>query len=144
MPVRKTRVLWERENVGSPDTEREGFACRGATIVALHGEIDIASAHSAYHAVTDGAVDDCAVVDLSDVQFIDASGVGALMRLLRDATLARRHLYLAAPTPPVTRVFDALDLAEIFEIHPSVDMAAANHPVRHVSSGTGPQRRWHN
>ncbi|QVQ53730.1 STAS domain-containing protein [Spiractinospora alimapuensis] len=129
--------------MGSPDTEREGFACRGATVVALHGEIDIASADSAYHAVSDCAVTDCAVVDLSDVQFIDASGVGALMRLLRDATLARRHLYLAAPTPPVARVFAALDLADTFEIHPSVESAATAHPVRHVSSATGPQRfRW--
>lgn len=126
--------------MGSPDSVREGFACDGAAVVALSGEIDLDSATAVYRSVVRKAGRDCAVLDLSRVAFIDASGISVFMRLLKQTTLQGRHLLLAAPTPAVSRVFDVLGLDETFEIHPTVTSAAAAHPVFRVSSATGPQR----
>ncbi|WP_434616889.1 STAS domain-containing protein [Tabrizicola sp. M-4] len=62
------------------------------------------------------------VLDLSEVTFLDSSGLGAVVaaqRFLR----AGQVLELAALTPAVARVFRLTRMDTVFAIHPGVDDA---------------------
>ncbi|MBB4932029.1 anti-sigma B factor antagonist [Lipingzhangella halophila] len=106
--------------------ERERFECAEAVVVPVTGEIDIATAEGMrdqlLHAATrsHGA---CVVVDLSGVDFFDASAVRALMTVYRLLTRDGRHMVLAEPTDVVARTLQALGLDRILEIYPIVEMA---------------------
>jgi len=77
-------------------------------VIVLHGEIDMANAAELRTAIAEadwmdgGPVD----VDLSDLRFIDSSGISALLL----ATERGSSLILRGPTPPVRRVFEVLNL----------------------------------
>lgn len=62
------------------------------------------------------------VLDLSDVQFIDSSGLGAVVaakKLLHGA----HELELAGLTPVVAKVFKLTRMDTVFTIHANVDAA---------------------
>jgi anti-sigma B factor antagonist len=118
------------------DTEQDQFVCDGITVVELDGEIDIATAEEAFTRITGTAADGCVVVDLSAVEFIDASGVNALVRALRFALAARHHLLLASPPRQLSRILDVLGLSAILPTHPDVSAARAAHD----GSGRGAAR----
>lgn len=105
---------------------RESFPCGEAAVFAVRGEIDIANAAQLcadlLHA-TDRPECHCLVVDLSKVLFIDLSGVRALMECYRILTREGRHMVLAEPSAAATRVLDALDLDQTFEVYPIVEAA---------------------
>ncbi|APC37548.1 STAS domain-containing protein [Nocardiopsis dassonvillei] len=109
------------------DTEQDQFVCDGITVVELGGEIDIATAEEAFTRITAAAADGCVVVDLSAVEFIDASGVNTLVRALRFATGARHHLLLACPPRQLTRILDVLALGAVLPTHPDVSAARSAH-----------------
>ncbi|WP_159940307.1 MULTISPECIES: STAS domain-containing protein [unclassified Nocardiopsis] len=109
------------------DTEQDQFLCDGVTVVELDGEIDIATAEEAFTRIAAAAADSCVVVDLSAVEFIDASGVNALVRALRAATRARHHVLLACPPRQLVRILDVLALRELLPTHSHVDAAVAAH-----------------
>lgn len=79
----------------------------GVTTVIPRGELDIATV-----AELESWLDDlrirCAsvVLDLSEVTFIDSTGVRALARARAAADHARTSLRLERPSPPVKRAFD--------------------------------------
>src|ERR1051326_2335976 len=57
--------------------------------------------------------DDC-FLDLSRVEFIDSTGIAALMKLSRDIATKDQHLILLAPSPPVTRLLAFMRLEQFF------------------------------
>ncbi|WP_017573613.1 STAS domain-containing protein [Nocardiopsis halotolerans] len=109
------------------DTEQGQFVCDGTTVVGLDGEIDIATAEGAFARISAAAADSCVVVDLSAVEFIDASGVNALVRALHAATKAGHHLLLARPSRQLTRILDVLALTGLLRTHPDVAAALTAH-----------------
>ncbi|MFC4563935.1 STAS domain-containing protein [Nocardiopsis mangrovi] len=115
--------------------ERERFPCTEAVVVPIHGEIDIATADDMRDRILRAAGPSgrsCMVVDLSGVVFFDASGVRALMGAYRRLTGEGRHMVLAEPTSVPARILDALQLHEVFDVYPLVEMALAhiNRPAR--------------
>jgi anti-sigma B factor antagonist len=56
------------------------------------------------------------VLDLSDVQFIDSSGLGALIAVHQQAVDAGSELALRAPSDAVRRVLDITQTAPVFEV----------------------------
>ncbi|MDT0328974.1 STAS domain-containing protein [Nocardiopsis lambiniae] len=110
-----------------PDTGRDRFICDGATVVALGGELDLATAEKAYEAIAAVAVRGCVVVDLSEVAFIDASGVNALINAMRVTTRERHHLALARPPRQLSRILDVLDLHSLLPTHADLASAVAAH-----------------
>lgn len=117
----------------------ERFPCAGVTVAPVHGEVDIATA--------DGVRDrlllatrhrrcDCLVVDMSGVEFFDASGIRALVAVYRVLTGEGRHMVLAEPPAAVDRVLRALDLDEIFDIYPMLEMALAHTEQGRVDTGS--------
>ncbi len=61
------------------------------------------------------------VLDMSDVEFIDSSMIGALVGLLRRVREVGGELKLAALTPDVETIFELTRLQRVFPIYPSVD-----------------------
>ena len=67
------------------------------------------------------------ILDLGRVDFIDSSGLGAIVAAMKQ--LGRdRVLHLVAPRPNVEKVFRLTRMDKIFEIHPNVDQALAAEP----------------
>jgi anti-anti-sigma factor len=66
------------------------------------------------------------VVDLSGVQAIDSSGIGALISGLKAARHVGGDLRLTAPTIPVASVLETMNLDTILTTHASAEDAFPN------------------
>lgn len=119
------------------DTGQEQFVCDGITVAELAGELDIATTEETYALLVSLLVDNCVVVDLSAVEFIDASGVNALVQAVREASLAGRHLTLAAPSRQLVRILDVLSLHQILRSYSDVDAARSAHARAQRGRGGG-------
>ncbi|MFG2002139.1 STAS domain-containing protein [Spirillospora sp. NPDC048911] len=105
----------------------------GHTIVALHGDLDIASA-PALRVLLIGALHHSAgllTIDLGEVAFCDAAGLAVLIGAQRRATGLGVSLRLANPRPQVTKLLGITGLDRVLTIvHPTL------HPL-----SAGPDRR---
>jgi len=63
------------------------------------------------------------VVDLSGTEFIDSSGLGALIGGLKAARLAGGDLRIAGVTEPVRRVLKLTNLDRVLRDHPTPESA---------------------
>lgn len=96
-------------------------------VVTIHApRIDAALVHPFLHAATvatrgnQGTV----VLDMSHVQFIDSSGLGALVAL-RKALGTEATMVLAAQQPRVTTLFRLTRMDKVFVSFPTVEQAVA-------------------
>lgn len=64
------------------------------------------------------------ILDLSRVEFIDSSGLGAIVAAMKQISGTRR-MELAGLTETVQKVFRLTRMDTIFAIHPSVEAALA-------------------
>lgn len=67
------------------------------------------------------------IIDLSGVSFVDSSGLGALVALLKRVGPSG-SLVLAGVQPPVAKLLALTRLDRVFEVHPT--LAAAMRPPR--------------
>jgi anti-anti-sigma factor len=100
----------------------------GAPGVAIRGEIDVAVTTKLEQAV-DAAIRDSAgafVLDLCEVEFIDSTGLGVILRAR--SVLAREGRALAVVCVPgsVRRLFDAAGVADLLFLYGSRDEVAAD------------------
>jgi anti-sigma B factor antagonist len=122
-------------------SERDGRA-----VVALRGEFgetDAASVAAALAAVAARTPE--IIVDLAGLDFIDSSGLAALVLARVQARQAGGDLLLAAPHDQVLRVLGVVRLAEVFSVHASVEQAAGRSrrpgvpvPGRRLRKGVAP------
>lgn len=63
------------------------------------------------------------LVDLSQVRFIDSSGLGALLSGYKNANLHQGTLALSGLQPRVKEMFELTRLNRVFEVYSSVDEA---------------------
>lgn len=119
------------------DTEQEQFFCGGTTVVELGGEIDIATAEDVFARLVAAVGHSCVILDLSAVEFIDASGINALVRAAREATRLQRHLVLSSPPRQLPRIIDVLDLHGVLPTHS--DPAAARRAHENTGHSVPPQ-----
>lgn len=56
------------------------------------------------------------VIDLSDVEFIDSSGIGMLVALKTKTTSRNNTLFLLNPSPQVSTTIDLVHLTGFFQI----------------------------
>jgi len=97
----------------------------GVAVLAVDGRINLVSAPELRRGVQ-SAVDgghSRVVVDLGSVEFIDSSGLGALISGLKTARTAGGDLRLAAATAQVTSVLQLTNLDRILRVYPSPDDA---------------------
>jgi anti-anti-sigma factor len=86
----------------------------GATVVAVFGEVDLATSGQLEAALQGLAAQKrTAVLDLSRVEFIDSSGIGVLVRATRDAQRDGWSFLLAAElSEAVQRLFTVSGMHE--------------------------------
>ena len=76
-----------------------------------------------FREMTEGAMGDV-ILDLSRVEFLDSSGLGAVVAA-RKLLGAGRVLELAGLTPPVAKVMTLTRMHTVFPIHADLDAALA-------------------
>jgi anti-sigma B factor antagonist len=92
--------------------------CGSSAVVALRGELDVADAATVAAQLTAAAArDQLLIVDLAGLDFIDSSGIAALVRARARARQAGGDLLLAAPQRQVQRVLALTRLADAFGVH---------------------------
>ncbi len=105
----------------------------GPVVVALRGQLDMAEAAGAAAALAAVAAREPEIiVDLAALEFIDSSGLAALVRGRNLARQAGGELLLAAPQTQVLRVLTLTRLIDVFPVHATVAEAAAS---RRVTAG---------
>lgn len=65
------------------------------------------------------------ILDLSNVRFIDSSGLGALLSGYKNASLRRAGFLLAGLQPRVHSMFELTRLERVFDIYPTIEDALA-------------------
>lgn len=97
----------------------------GAVVVRPEGRLDMVAApelRKALHELAGGS-GARVVVDLGGTEFIDSSGLGALISGLKAARQAGGDLRIAAPTAQVQTVLALTKLDRVLRSYPSADSA---------------------
>jgi anti-sigma B factor antagonist len=97
----------------------------GSVCLRVQGELDLAAASDLRQACE---VVECGlgpgvsvVVDLAELRFIDAAGLGALVRLRNRVRAAGAELTVVDPSPRVRRVFEHAGLGGILDPDPATE-----------------------
>ena len=96
------------------DAHRAG----GQVVVRLRGELDVYSAPTLRRTLADINVRDGVKValDVAELTFMDAAGLGALLAARRDVLARGGDMVLHAPSPAVSRVLRITGVANRFTI----------------------------
>ena len=96
----------------------------GVLVVHVSGELDLGHADRLSAALNDepaGAGGTPVAIDMSEVTFIDSTGVRALLQAKRRADDAGAAFALVAPSAPVLRVLQLSELMEALNVIDAVD-----------------------
>jgi anti-sigma B factor antagonist len=113
-------------------TRRAPFGIEDAGVgdapgVAVRGEIDV-NTGTALEEALDRAIRSSVgafIVDLSDVEFIDSTGIHVLLRARDLLGREDRALVVVCPFGPVRRVFELSGSSELFALFATREQAAA-------------------
>jgi anti-sigma B factor antagonist len=112
--------------IGSTDFRLEEEQPRpGTVVVSVHGDLDLHSADALGDRLVGVAEQGASVVivDLSDVEFVDSQGLGALLRGTRRLGGDSRRFRLVVPEPHVRRVFEITSLDRFFGLDETREQA---------------------
>jgi anti-sigma B factor antagonist len=111
----------------TPDFALDHAGLRDAPGLAVRGEVDLAAAPELDAAIEDAirASAGAFVIDLTEVGFIDSSGLQVLLRARALLGREDRALALVCPHGPVRRVFELSGVSEMFALYPTRAAAAA-------------------
>lgn len=109
------------------ESRREGEA---AAVLALAGEVDVSNVGEARAAALSLLEDGTKrlILDISGVTYMDSSGLGMLVGVLKRLRESEGELAIAGAAPGVKRLFEITGLEQIFSLYD--DMAAALKEVR--------------
>jgi anti-sigma B factor antagonist len=112
-------------DLGLELTERDGFA-----VLAVSGEIDVSTAPPLRERLI-GLVDDGwkrVVVDMEGVEFLDSTGLGVLVAVLKRLQAVDGELRLVCTRGQLLKVFEITGLNMVFSVFNSLDAATASTP----------------
>jgi anti-sigma B factor antagonist len=93
-------------------------------VVSVAGEVDLSTSPSLRRALEKAArKGPDVVVDLSDVTFLDSTGLGDLVRAREMVVTAGGQFSLVVNQPRIQRVLDITGLNEVFYIHETLAAA---------------------
>lgn len=97
----------------------------GVSVVAVTGEIDVATAPDLRDCLVAQAADGVSaiVVDLTGVSFIDSTALGVLVGAFRRQEEAGGTLKLVVTEPRILKVLEITALTSVFPVFSSVDEA---------------------
>ena len=82
------------------------------------------------------------IINLGGVDYVDSSGLGALVRHVTAARARRKKISLCALTPNVRKLFDITRVTDLFSTYPTEEEALAAHghaPATPVHHAAGPR-----
>jgi anti-sigma B factor antagonist len=99
------------------------------SILILRGKLDLANAGqlktTAKSLMEQGR---CLLhLDMSGVEFINSSGLGALVSLMKEIRVHKGRLTLSGLAPYVNEIFEITQLSHVFEIFMDIDEAIASY-----------------
>jgi len=99
-------------------------------LFALAGSLDIATSPSLRAALMEAADGDKheIIVDLTQLEFLDSTGLGALIGAHKRAAEHGGSLRLVAQEGQILRLLRITGLLEVFEVYPSVEAALGDAP----------------
>jgi anti-sigma B factor antagonist len=89
------------------------------TVVALSGEVDdysVVHLREVLREVIEQARPPTLIIDLDEVHFIDSTGLGMFVGVLKRQRDHGGGLVLANPQPAIEKVFDITGLTKVFEV----------------------------
>lgn len=110
------------------DLTIERTEANGCPILQMAGEVDAYTCEQFREAVLkslDGNVDNVILV-MHDVDYIDSTGLGALVAGLKRAADRNARITLVCSNPRVRRVFEITGLEKVFPMYRSVQDALAS------------------
>ena len=94
----------------------------GQDRLVVSGDVDLATAHE-FVAAADACLASGAggplLLDLSDVTFIDSTGISALLEIRRAATNAGTDVVVVRQSAVVDRVLALAGITDLFEVRPA-------------------------
>ena len=111
------------------------------TVVHLGGEIDVYTAPVVREKLDEQiqAGRTNLVVDLTDVTFLDSTGLGVLVGRLKLTRTRGGSMRLVGKDDRVLKVFSITGLDKVFEIHPDLESALAAGQAEASRNGAGEQ-----
>ena len=99
----------------------------GIEVVAVSGEIDIASAPRLITGLNDavGVGDRPMIVDLTGVGFMDSTGLALLLNAHRRLARRGKGFAVVCADGPVRRVFTITDMVDVLQVRPTLAEARA-------------------
>ena len=99
----------------------------GALLVTASGELDVAAAPrlATVLSIATAGAEPCVVLDLSAVDFIDSTALGAIMHASTEAEAADKSMLVVALDGPVRRLLEITNLTGRFRVYPSREEALA-------------------
>jgi len=97
-------------------------------VLAVAGEIDVYTApklRSQLLALANGG-HSTVIADLSEVTFVDSTGLGVLVSGLKRFREAGGDLRLVVTAPQILKIFEITGLADVFSVHETVASAVAS------------------
>ena len=110
-------------DLGLQVSERDGHA-----VLAVSGEVDVATAPPLRQKLI-GLIDDGwkhIVVDLEGVDFLDSTGLGVLVSVLKRLRTNEGDLHLVCTRSQILKVMEITGLTSVFPIFDTVDAAVAS------------------
>lgn len=98
-------------------------------VLILKGKLDLVNAGELKHTVTSLLDEDKNLLHLNmkDVDFINSSGLGALVSLMKEIRVHKGRLTMSNLAPYVNEIFEITQLSNVFEIFSDVDEAVSSH-----------------
>ena len=99
----------------------------GALLVTASGELDLAAAPrlATVLSIATAGAEPCVVLDLTDVDFIDSTALGAIMHASTEVEAMGKQMLVVALEGPVRRLLEITNLTGRFRVYPSRDEALA-------------------
>jgi len=96
------------------------------TVLRVGGDLDVVGAPDLRQAVVAAVASGSRllVLDLSELDFVDSFGIGAVVGVLKRLRQRGGDLALVCPSPRIRRVFEICDLDRILALHDSIDGVA--------------------
>ena len=96
------------------------------TVLRVGGDLDVVGAPDLRQAVVAAVASGSRllVLDLSELDFVDSFGIGAVVGALKRLRQRGGDLALVCPSPRIRRVFEICDLDRILALHDSIDGVA--------------------
>ena len=97
------------------------------TVLTVGGDLDVVGAPDLRQAVVVAVADGARLIalDLTDLDFVDSFGIGAVVGALKRLRQRGGDLALVCPSSRIRRVFEICDLDRIIALHDSVASLAA-------------------